>query len=541
MCWFPFTSSPSESPEPALTSTPTNGPTTAISPQAELILSRDDVVLNRGRLALLNGSEKNGTGKIGLTPHEAMVEDLLAIRAVLDACAIDYLLVRGNDQRPVLAIERTLSHELEQALATAFMHEPFYARSVDTKKITVLLAEGKLAAAPNTRIIRLFRPRVEPRGDLYYGAAWGVQIELWSFSETHIDLPVENSLTRRTVDRASATRSSVNLYGQSWPTIENMFIDHVFDIRFEIDMVFSWVDGSTQAYQDARREMEVGALLGEGDEHESRFRHVDELKYALRSVYLFAPWVRRIFIATDSPAPAWLAKHPKVTLVRSHDHFADPSVLPTHNSMAVESQLHHIDGLAEHFLYSNDDMFFGRSLSPELFFTPGGITRFMLSPNRIGLGVSEPQRSGFENSARVNRRLLWDRFGAFTTHHLEHSAAPLRRSVLAELGEEFAPEFAATAASTFRAGDNISVTNSLYHYYALLTGRAVMHKDGKGIYVDTTSNKGLAALDGILARRNADFLCLNDGSFGDATSTERRELVTDFLEKYFPFKAPWEK
>ena len=116
---------------------------------------------------------------------------------------------------------------------------------------------------------------------------------------------------------------------------------------------------------------------------------MDELKYALRSVHMFAPWIRRIFIATDSPAPAWLATHPKVTLVRSHEHFADPTVLPTHNSMAVESQLHHIEGLSEHFLYSNDDMFFARPLSPELFFTAGGITRFMLSPNRIGLGESD--------------------------------------------------------------------------------------------------------------------------------------------------------
>ena len=39
-------------------------------------------------------------------------------------------------------------------------------------------------------------------------------------------------------------------------------------------------------------------------------------------------------------------------------------VLPTHNSHAVESQLHHIPGIAEHFLYSNDDMFFGRPLQP---------------------------------------------------------------------------------------------------------------------------------------------------------------------------------
>lgn len=517
--------------------TPGTHASAPLTPRMAAIAERVDVVHHRGRLALLNSADASDA----VTPREAMVADLLAVRDVLDTYAIEYLLVRGNDQRPVLAIDASMRDALARALAAAFANEPFYARSVDTSKSTLLLAEGALGRSAKTRIFRLFRPRLEPRGGLYYGAAWGVQIELWTFSPTRIELPQENSITRRSLDPREARRSTVELYGQRWPTIENMFIDHVFDVRFEIDMVFSWVDGSDPSYQSARRALEATALLGEGDDHESRFRHVDELKYALRSVHMFAPWIRRIFIATDSPAPEWLAAHPKVTLVRSKEHFADPTVLPTHNSMAVESQLHHIDGLSEHFLYSNDDMFFGRPLAPELFFTAGGITRFMLSPNRIGLGESDAERSGFENSARVNRRLLWDRFGTFTTHHLEHSAAPLRRSVLAELEQEFAGEFAATAASTFRGAGNISVTNSLYHYYALLTGRAVMQSDGAGIYVDTASKAGLFSLGHVLARRRADFLCLNDGSSGDATPAERRELVTDFLDKYFPFKAPWEK
>ena len=85
------------------------------------------------------------------------------------------------------------------------------------------------------------------------------------------------------------------------------------------------------------------------------------------------------------------------------------------------------------------------------------------------------------------------------------------------------------------------MTNSLYHYYALLTGRAAMHADGKGSYVDTSTTQGLASMKQVLKRRNADFLCLNDGSSGDATADQRREEVTSFLEKYFPFKAPWEK
>lgn len=92
-------------------------------------------------------------------------------------------------------------------------------------------------------------------------------------------------------------------------------------------------------------------VVGEGDDAEARIRQIDELKYALRSVNMFAPWIRRIFIATDSTPPPWLAEHPKITIVRAEDHFSDRSALPTYNSHAVESQLHHIPGLSEHFLY----------------------------------------------------------------------------------------------------------------------------------------------------------------------------------------------
>ncbi len=470
-----------------------------------------------------------------------MVEDLLFIRTALDDAGIDFLLVRGNDERPVIAIDLKDRERLRVVLVQSCRSEPFYSRTVDTKRRTTLLvADGALSHSAQARIFRLFRPRIEPLGGLAYGASAGVQLELWSLEADRIELPVENSLTRRTLPASEAVRGSVQRHGLTWPTIDNMFADHATDIDFEIDIVFSWVDGSAPEYLAARSALMTGVVVGEGDDHEARFRQIDELKYALRSVYMFAPWVRRIFIATDSARPAWLAEHPAVTLVRSEEHFSDPAVLPTYNSQAVESQIHHIAGLSEHFLYSNDDMFFGRPVAPDMFFSPGGVTKFIQADTRIGLGENDAERSGFENAARVNRRLLHERFGRITTRHLEHTAAPLRKSVLAEMEQEFAAEFAATAASTFRAKDNISVTNSLYHYYALLTGRAVTQDLARVKYVDTTARSGLNGLNKMLDKRNWDFFCLNDGSFPEVTAAERARLVTEFLDKYFPLKAPWE-
>jgi hypothetical protein len=180
-------------------------------------------------------------------------------------------------------------------------------------------------------------------------------------------------------------------------------------------------------------------------------------------------------------------------------------------------------------------------VSPDLFFSPGGITKFVEADTRIGLGANAVHRSGFENAARVNRELLQQRFGRITTRHLEHCAAPLRKSVLFEMEDEFSEAFARTAASPFRSATDISVTNSFYHYYALLTGRAVVQTDARVKYIETTLFSALKEMDSLLKKRSMDMFCLNDGSKPEIDVETRTSAVISFLDRYFPFPAPWEK
>ncbi|CAN5205326.1 stealth family protein [soil metagenome] len=496
------------------------------------VLQRDDIVLSRGRLALVNP---------GIAPAEAMAEDLLFVRSVLDAAGIDFLLVRGNDSRPVLAVDETRREEFAAALADACAGEPFYAKAAEgRRRSSVLVSDGRLSKDSEASAVLLFRPRVSARGGLRYGAPQGVRVEFWR-RDSGLILAPENALMRDVAPADELTPAAIELYGLTWPTLEGMFEPHAHDIDFDIDLVFSWVDGASIEWQRARARRMQSYVVGEGDDSHARFRQLDELKYALRSVYLFAPWVRTIHIVTDSPRPDWLVDHPRVRIVRSEEFFADASVLPTHNSHAVESQLQNIPGLSEHFLYSNDDMFFGRPVGPELFFSPGGVSRFIEATTRIGLGSPAAQRSGFENAARINRGLLSERFGKLITRHLEHSPVPMRISIVRELESEFPEEFARTAASTFRSATDISVTNSLYHYYALLTGRAVLETRAKVKYVDTTAHSGLAAMRRVLQSRSKDLFCLNDGSFPEISDEERATAVQAFLEDYFPVAAPWER
>lgn len=496
---------------------------------------RDDVVVRKGLYALANGH---------MTPHESMVEDLLAIGRALDDAGIPFLLVRDDDGRPIIAVDRAKRKALAAALAEAFDAEPFYAEAIAPRMAArgpVLLADGRLAGHSKASVMRIYRPRVEPAGRLRYGRETAVKLELWRFGEESLTAPQPNALMRATMPRHEAIEATVQRYGREWMTIQDMWEPLASDVGFDIDMVFSWVDGSSDEFQRERAKRMQTYVVGRGDDSEARFRQIDELRYALRSVHMHAPWVRRIFIATDSPAPAWLADHPKVTIVPAEAMFADPSVLPTHNSHAVECQLHHIEGLSEHFLYSNDDMFFGRPLKPDIFFSPGGITKFVEATTRIGLGDTTPERSGHDNAARTNREVLRRRFGAVTTRHLEHCAAPLTRGVMAEMEREFPEEFRRTAASRFRSSTDISVTNSLYHYYALMTGRAVQQTAAKVQYIETTLRESLPAMQRLLRKRNQDMFCLNDGSFPEISVEERTAAVREFLESYFPIPAPWEK
>lgn len=50
---------------------------------------------------------------------------------------------------------------------------------------------------------------------------------------------------------------------------------------------------------------------------------------------------------------------------------------------AIEARLHHIDGLTEHFLYFNDDVFLGHPLGPGRFLESNGAARFFRSSTAV--------------------------------------------------------------------------------------------------------------------------------------------------------------
>jgi hypothetical protein len=493
------------------------------------LLDRRDVVLDRGALHIVHDS---------VTPEQAGIEDLLLAAGALEDAGIEVTLIRQDRAVPALVVDVAARDAAFAALGGLCDREPLH---IKVKGQPPVLATAATVSGAEPSAVRVYRPRISANRTLRYGASLGARLEFWRTDGDLVEAPNDNALTRRVIPRADVSFATVERYGRQWRTISGMFDPQPNEFTEDVDMVFSWVDGSSTEFQRQRAARMAEYVVGEGDDGPARYRHVDELKYALRSVHMYAPWVRRIFIATDSPAPAWLADHPKVTIVRSEEFFADPSVLPTHNSHAVEAQLHRIPGLAEHFLYSNDDMFFGRLVEPELFFTPGGVTKFVECEVRIGTGEPARHRSGHDNGLRVNRALLRERFGRTIVRDLEHCAAPLRKSVMAELEQAFPDDFARTAASRFRSATDISVTNSLYHYYALMTGRAVATHRPRVRYVQTTLSASLRRMERLSERTDIDMFCLNDGGEVEVPEEIRVRAMNAALERMFPVRAPWER
>ncbi|XP_046382751.1 N-acetylglucosamine-1-phosphotransferase subunits alpha/beta [Ischnura elegans] len=116
--------------------------------------------------------------------------------------------------------------------------------------------------------------------------------------------------------------------------------------------------------------LELPVTMNLDDFSPSRFDDKEELRYSLRSVEQFAPWVRHIWLVTNGQIPYWInLEHPKLTLISHSEIFPNKSHLPTFGSPAIESHLHRIPGLSDKFLYLNDDMLFGKEVWPDDFYT----------------------------------------------------------------------------------------------------------------------------------------------------------------------------
>ncbi len=395
-------------------------------------------------------------------------------------------------------------------------------------------APASLLTATNWNVFRRFQ-----FGTATVGADQGVIVGFWAPGQSgQNELVGVRGLERFPID--SPPEAQV-VDGRTYPGRASFPVGRALERLHEpVDVVYTWVDGADPAW---RADFDTwAARAGREPRHdvniaEGRYRSRDELRYSLRSLATYCGWVRHVWVVTAGQVPDWLRADDRLTVV-DHREIIDARHLPTFNSHVIESCLHHIDGLAERFLYLNDDMFIGRSLRPEAFFTPSGLPYVFDSRSRVLTGESAATLA-VDTAARRNREALAARYGRVATFKPLHAPYPLLRSTLAELELDFPGEFERTRAARFRSPTDLSTAASLALHAGLATGRATPGTLGNE-YVHLESPRLRLHLDRLLHERRFDTFCLNETEqpCPDPAAVDR--AVGGFLAAYFPVPSPWE-
>ncbi len=137
-----------------------------------------------------------------------------------------------------------------------------------------------------------------------------------------------------------------------------------------IDLIIPWVDGSDPAWLEEKRRV-LREEASAGDDRLIRYRDWDNLQYLFRGIERFLPWIRTVHFVTWGHLPKWLNADCKKLHIVKHTEYIPAEYLPTYSSHTIELNFHRIEGLAEQFIYANDDMFFLREMKPEDFFRKG--------------------------------------------------------------------------------------------------------------------------------------------------------------------------
>lgn len=147
-------------------------------------------------------------------------------------------------------------------------------------------------------------------------------------------------------------------------------------IDFDVDLVVPFVDNNDPVWQKTYNSYCSKFAKDKVNKIASaRYDNPGFFKYALKLIDKFMPWVRKIFLIVSNieQVPDYINK--EKTVIVLHKDIIPARFLPTFNSTTIEMYIHNIEGLSEHFIYTNDDMYPIKKLSKEDFFAADGKIR----------------------------------------------------------------------------------------------------------------------------------------------------------------------
>lgn len=322
--------------------------------------------------------------------------------------------------------------------------------------------------------------------------------------------------------------------------------------EYPIDIVVPWVDGSDPAWQAERGKYRPAAG---SDNSDARFREWGLFQYWFRSIEKYAPWVRTVHLVTWGHLPPWLnTSHPKLHIV-NHKDYIPAEYLPTFSSHVIELNMHRIPGLAEHFVYFNDDVYLSGPTTAEDFFVGGlPVDWAVLGQLTISDDVSFLPYIQLNMLGRINQTFSkhqvmkrdfakWfsPKYGKLMLYNLYfypggnvagfrnfHACIPYCRKTLEQVWQAFPEALDQTCRSRFRSREDVN--QYFFRYWRLMRGEFVPGKpNSRYLTIGENSCEEIAR---VLSGGKARVVCVNDDPMGCDVTREQEKLWQIFREKF---------
>lgn len=332
----------------------------------------------------------------------------------------------------------------------------------------------------------------------------------------------------------------------------------------KIDFVIPWVDGNDPAWRAEKQKYQIDKIA-EADNGDCRYRDWDILKYWFRSVEKNAPWVNRIHFVTCGQVPDFLnTEHPKLHMV-SHADYIPHQYLPTFSSRCIELNFHRIEGLSEHFVYFNDDMFLNQAVAEDEFFRDGKPCYFFMY-RRIrkpsaSAGTNESARcrdaeTVYRHFGRMDafrsgplkvvhpsygiKTILWNLYMMTRRELVDfmdlHVAVPILKSTMQTVWREEPALMERSSSHRFR--DKQDLNQYIFRYWDLARGNFVPHRSSTACY--GIAQRSIDSIRREITQGLHALICLNDAEDCDDYEGCKAQIIAAFETRY-PERSSFEK
>jgi hypothetical protein len=274
----------------------------------------------------------------------------------------------------------------------------------------------------------------------------------------------------------------------------------------------------------------------------------------------YAPWVNKVHFVTWGHLPAWLNKdNPKLNIV-NHKDFIPEEYLPLFNSRAIEININKIKGIADKFVYFNDDQFLINKVKPEDFFKNGlpcdCAIMSPIKPNRGGTGciqvsdmeIVNEHFDGFNTIKNNKNKWFTTKYGKSIIKTLlllpwrtmegyfePHLPASYLKETFDEVWEKETDELKETCKSRFRRKSDVN--QWLMRYWQLSSGKFYPRNPniGKFYMAENDCDK----ICSVISKQSKKIICINDSPNIKDISEKSKKIQGAFSE-ILPEKSSFE-